>query len=117
MCLVALIGFDKVIGRSTHSIEEVKKAERESCDYIAIGPVFQSHSKPSAEHLGVNILREVSKTTNLPLFAIGGITSSNIGELKSAGIKRIAVINAIMNAKDPTMESLILLKQLKCESK
>ena len=107
-----ILGEERLIGKSTHTINQIKAAQNESCDYIGIGPIFPSKSKPTSKALGVEFLSEASNQIRLPCFAIGGINISNIMEVKSNGIKRIAVINAIINSKDPFLASNKLLNQL-----
>ena len=108
-----LLGKDKIIGRSTHSISEIQKAEKEGCDYLAIGPVNSTTSKPLASPIGLEVLKEASITTNLPLFAIGSINQKNIEEVLANGIKRCAVISAIMHAKDSFEATKKLLEIVK----
>ncbi len=107
-----LIGEEKLIGRSTHNIEQIKSAENENCDYIGLGPIFSSKSKHQEKVLGVSLLKEAYNETKLPLFAIGGIDASNVNEINSTGTNKIAVINAIINQEDPGFASQQLLKKL-----
>tara|TARA_Y100001968_G_scaffold333873_1_gene400384 strand:+ start:6442 stop:7479 length:1038 start_codon:yes stop_codon:yes gene_type:complete len=107
-----LLGGDLIIGKSTHSIEHLKKAQQESCDYVGIGPVFPSKTKPEAKPLDNKNLLEMYSIVHLPCFAIGGINTSNVSNLTSQGIQRIAVIDAIMNTQDPALATRKLLGQL-----
>ena len=96
-----LLGSEKIIGRSTHCIEDIKNAENEGCDYIGIGPIFPSQTKKQLNPIGVDYLRKGFSETHLPAFAIGGINSSNIKKLNQINNLRIAVSNAIINSNDP----------------
>ncbi len=107
-----LLGFEKLIGRSTHSLKQLQKAEEEGCDYIGIGPVYETTTKPTAKPIDFKSLIEVTNKTSLPYFAIGGINNSNLSEITSIGIKRIAVSNAIMHSKDPSLATKELIKKL-----
>ncbi|KGG12016.1 MULTISPECIES: thiamine phosphate synthase [Prochlorococcus] len=107
-----ILGSEKLIGLSTSTFEEAKQAELSGCDYIGIGPVYETNSKQGAKAIGLNYLSEIKDTISLPFFAIGGINQSNVSEVFSKGVSRIAVINAIMNAKDPYAASCDLLKSL-----
>ncbi len=107
-----LLGNERLIGRSTHSIKQLKNAQEEGCDYLGVGPVHSTKTKPELKPLGLNYVSEVSKTTHLPWFAIGGVNASNLNSVRAAGAKKIAISNAIMNAKDPSLASLELLKEL-----
>ncbi len=107
-----IIGSEKIIGRSTHSIEEIKRAEEEGCDYIGIGPIFQSKTKKDLSPVGTSYLREGLNITKLPAFAIGGINNSNLDQLKSITNIKIAVSDAITNCNDPFSKTKELLKLL-----
>ena len=108
-----LVGSEKIIGVSTHSIEEIKKAETEGPDYLGIGPIYPTKSKPNKKPLGVKILKEASLHSKTPLFAIGSINEKNINDVISNGVKRCAVIGAIMNSHDAFSSSQKLLDILK----
>ena len=107
-----LIGTDRLIGKSTQDINQIQKAAKDGIDYIGIGPVFPSKNKPLKKAIGLDVLIKASRETNLPCFAIGGIKISNIDKVLTTGIKRIAIIDAIMKATDPSLETNKLLKKL-----
>ncbi len=107
-----IVGEDVLIGRSTHSFDQIKVASDEDCDYLGIGPIYATETKPNSQSLGVDYLKEVANLTTLPWFAIGGINASNLHEIKSTTTKRIAVIGAIMNSKDSRKSTNQLIKEL-----
>ena len=107
-----LLGAEKIIGRSTHCLEDIKNAEEEGCDYIGIGPIFPSETKKQLHPIGIDYLRKGLSKTLLPAFAIGGINSSNINQLNQINNLRIAVSNAIINSNDPFSKTAELLKFL-----
>ncbi len=107
-----LLGDMRIIGRSTHCLEEIKNAEEEGCDYIGIGPIFPSETKKKLNPIGINYLSKGLSKTSLPAFAIGGINSSNIEKLNQIDNLRIAVSNAIINSNDPCSKTKELLKFL-----
>ncbi len=109
-----LLGSDKIIGRSTHSLEEIKRAEDEGCDYIGIGPIFSSETKKKLNPIGIDYLKKGLRKTLLPAFAIGGINNSNIKKLNQINNLRIAVSNAIINSNDPFSKTEELIKFLTC---
>ncbi|MDH5173983.1 MAG: thiamine phosphate synthase [Elusimicrobiota bacterium] len=90
----------RFIGVSTHNLREAIKAEKEGADYISIGPIFPTPSKPELKQIGLNPVRQVKKKVNIPFFAIGGIDQENIGEVIRAGAERVAVIHAVARAKN-----------------
>ncbi len=107
-----VLGYKKIIGVSTHSLQEAKKAEAQGSDYIGIGPIFASSSKHSIIPLGIEGLREIKESIAIPIFAIGGINSSNISLVIDNGITHIALIDAIINAKEPDLASREILRYL-----
>ena len=108
----ALIGNDKLIGLSTHNLDQVRNASEASCDYIGLGPVYRTDVKPGRDAIGPKLVGEALTMTHLPLFAIGGIDCDNIGLLSEVGCRHIAVINAIMAAQDVGSASRQLLNAL-----
>ena len=90
----------RFIGVSTQSLKEAIKAEKEGADYISIGPIFHTSSKPDLKPIGLNSIRQVRKKVKIPFFAIGGIDQENVGEVIRAGAERVAVIQAVFSAKN-----------------
>ncbi len=107
-----ILGDEKIIGRSTHCLEELLCAQKEGCDYVGAGPIYHTNTKSIKSPTGIKYVKEATKFSKLPYFAIGGINSSNIHEVISAGAARIAVSGAIMNAKDPTLATIELLNKV-----
>ena len=107
-----LLGPERIIGRSTHCLEDIRKAEEEGCDYIGIGSIFSSETKKKLNPIGIDYLKKGLDKTLLPAFAIGGINSSNINELKQINNLRIAVSDAIINSNDPFVKTKELFKLL-----
>ncbi len=96
-----LIGHDKLIGLSTHSYEQASKGAKSGADYISIGPVFSTQSKPNTVPVGIPLIKRYIKEKNtLPFVAIGGINETNLEFVINAGAKRIAVIRAAIGQKD-----------------
>jgi len=105
------LGIDRIIGVSTHNIEQAKQAEAEGADYIDAGPVFFTPAKKDTPPTGVGFVESVKKSIRLPFVAIGGINKDNIAQLSNIGVKRIAVIRAILEAEDVTQAT----RQLKAK--
>jgi thiamine-phosphate pyrophosphorylase len=95
-----IIGDEKIIGVSTHSIIQARQAQKEGADYIAIGPVFSTRTKDYEPSIGLEIIQEISGEINIPFIAIGAITLENLDEVLKAGASRIAVCSAIISSKD-----------------
>jgi thiamine-phosphate pyrophosphorylase len=97
-----VMGPGKVIGVSTHNVEQFKEAAATSADYIAVGPVFSTASKANPDPVvGIEMIRQVRSLTDNPLVAIGGITLERAGEVIQAGADSVAVISDILAARDP----------------
>jgi len=88
------------IGLSTHAPEQAKRALAAGPDYIAIGPVFATGTKPSAKPVTLEYVRWATKNVTIPWFAIGGINLENLGDVLAAGAERVCVVSAILNAPD-----------------
>ena len=89
-----------------------KQAEKEGCDYLGVGPVYSTETKPQERPSGISYVREARNSTKLPWFAIGGINCSNLDEILSVGTKKIAVSGAIMNSNTPAVSSLELMRRM-----
>jgi thiamine-phosphate pyrophosphorylase len=88
------------IGLSTHSPEQAHKAIAAGADYIAIGPVYATGTKPTAKPVTLDYVRWAAANVTVPWFAIGGINLSNINAVLAAGAQRICVVSAILNSDD-----------------
>lgn len=108
-----IIGPAKIIGRSTHSLEEALVAQREEADYIAFGAVFPTSSKPPGHIVvGLEGLREVIRRVSVPVVAIGGINRSNINSVVETGVHSIAMISALTGAPDIVGETTYFVSRL-----
>jgi len=88
------------IGLSTHAPAQAQRAVAAGADYIAIGPVFATGTKPTAPPVTLDYVRWAAAHITVPWFAIGGVTLSTIGEVVAAGAARVCVVSAILNAPD-----------------
>jgi thiamine-phosphate pyrophosphorylase len=96
---------EKLIGKSTHSLESALRAESEAADFITFGPIYETPSKLQyGKPLGLQKLREVTKAVAVPVFAIGGINPDRAGECIKAGAHGIAVISDLLTADDPKLQ-------------
>jgi thiamine-phosphate pyrophosphorylase len=89
-----------LIGLSTHAPEQAKLAVDAGADYIAIGPIYATGTKPTAKPVTLEYVRWAAANVTVPWFAIGGINLQNIDEVLAAGASRICVVSAILNAPD-----------------
>ena len=96
-----IVGPRKLIGVSTHHIEQSRKAVLDGANYLGAGPTFPSSTKSFDEFSGLNYLKQVAGEIRLPKFAIGGIDATNVEQVLATGIKRIAVSGAVVQAERP----------------
>jgi thiamine-phosphate pyrophosphorylase len=89
-------------GLSTHSPEQAERALAAGPDYIAIGPVYRTGTKPMAKPVTLEYVRWAAKNVKIPWFAIGGINLRRLDDVLAAGARRICVVSAILNATDVT---------------
>lgn len=107
-----LLGSDRLIGRSTTNPDEMAKALSEGADYIGVGPVYATPTKPGKPAAGLEYVRYAAAHSPVPYFAIGGINAQNLDEVMAAGGDRVAIVRALMHADDPAATSRSLLKRL-----
>lgn len=95
-----IIGGDKIVGVSTHNVDQLNRAVLEGADYLGVGPVFPSTTKQFDAFAGLEYVREAAGRTSIPWFGIGGINGDNLQMFREAGGKRIAVSSAICNSQN-----------------
>lgn len=110
----ALLGNQRTIGVSTHSLAGARRAAQDGADFIVFGPVYFTPSKASyGEPQGLSALRIVVENIPLAVYAIGGVKATNLHETKSIGCRGAALISAVMSAEDPEQAAQQLLALLK----
>ena len=107
-----LLGADALIGRSTHALSQLQQAVADGCDYVGVGPVNATPTKPGREPVGLEYVRQAAAASPIPFFAIGGIDLDTLPEAQAAGAERVAVVRAITEAADPAAASRALLERL-----
>lgn len=110
--LARVAGTSLRIGKSTHSFQQALQAERENADYIAVGPVFATPTKPSYPPVGLALINQVRECLQIPFLAIGGIDLSNMHAVLEAGASRVAVVRAIFGAPDPEQAARALREKI-----
>jgi thiamine-phosphate pyrophosphorylase len=111
----ATVGEGMVIGLSTHSPEQIAAANATSADYIGVGPVFETATKPGVPAVGLELVRHAAAHATKPWFAIGGIEPGNADAVVAAGARRLAVVRAIRDAPDPRAAARSLIDALEPE--
>lgn len=109
-----IVGPRRLIGVSTHNIEQARQAVLDGADYLGVGPTFPTTTKSFSEHeyAGLNFVKQVAAEITLPWFAIGGINSDNLKQACQAGASRVAVSSVICNHQHPGQITRELLEQL-----
>ena len=111
-----LLPIDKLLGCSVATVKQAISAESEGANYIAVGAIYPTESKETTEVIGLEMLRLIKKQVNLPLVAIGGITTDNVAEVMASGASSVAVISAIMKAKSPKEAARQIVDKLGAKS-
>ena len=92
---------NKIIGISTHSLEQALEAEQGGADYVNIGPIFPTGTKPGAsQFLGPQAISDIGPHLSIPFTVMGGINRANLAEVMAAGTRQVAVVTAITQAQD-----------------
>ncbi|MBM3119276.1 MAG: thiamine phosphate synthase [Chloroflexi bacterium] len=111
------LAIDKLVGLSTHTLDEAQKAETEGADYVAVGSIFSSPTKKDAKVVGLEHLSRVRQTISIPIVAIGGINKENIAEVISAGADAAAVISAVIAKENIETATRQLVKEIEGKTK
>jgi thiamine-phosphate pyrophosphorylase len=108
-----VVGRDKLVGVSTHNLEQFERAVASSADYIAVGPVFSTSSKANPDPVvGLDFIRTVRRLTDKPLVAIGGITLECAASVIEAGADSVAVISGILSSTSPAQRARLYIEVL-----
>jgi thiamine-phosphate pyrophosphorylase len=111
-----LLGAQKMIGLSTHSLGEASEAQQQGADFILFGPVYFTPSKATyGAPQGLNKLKEVVEKISLPVYAIGGIKPENITDVRRIGVSGVALISPIMSSDAPKNATNDLLRMMGSE--
>jgi thiamine-phosphate pyrophosphorylase len=98
----ALLRPGMLLGVSTHGVEQARVAQAAGADYVAVGAMFPTATKPDFELVGIALVRTLRPEIRVPLIGIGGITHDNVTDVVRAGADGVAVISAVCAAPDPT---------------
>ncbi len=111
-----LLGYSKIIGISANNEIDISYALEEGCDYIGIGPVFETATKKNKKPLDIEKIKTLTTDLKIPWFAIGGIKVNNISYLRRNGIKKVALVSQLMNSENPKEDAIMILKELSHEN-
>lgn len=107
-----LLGPDKLVGVSTHELAHAKQAVVDGADYVGVGPVFPSTTKPKDALAGLAYAERAARSLPIPAVAISGITAANARDLAAVGIKQVAVSSAVLAADDPAAAAQAIVESL-----
>lgn len=107
-----VVGPRRLVGLSTHSIEQARQAVLQGADYIGVGPLFPSETKSFRHHVGLELVARAAREISIPTFMIGGINLESLPSVREAGGRRIAVSHAISSSDDPRGTVVEFLNQL-----
>lgn len=116
-----LVGPERLVGLSTHTRAQIDRAAHgrkhpsELPDYIGVGPVYATPTKPGRQAVGLGLVSYASRRAAIPFFAIGGIDQHTVGAVVGAGAQRIAVVRALVETADPEAAALALRGALETE--
>ncbi len=103
-----IVGDERIVGLSTHSPAQVDAAGAQAVDYIGVGPVHATPTKPGRPAVGLELVSYAARHAELPFFAIGGVDLGNVGAVREAGARRVAVVRALTEAPDPELAARAL---------
>jgi thiamine-phosphate pyrophosphorylase len=112
-----VLGREKIIGASVRSVGDALKGEADGANYLGAGAVFATDTKPEAPAIGLAVLSEICGHVKVPVVAIGGINENNVREVVRAGASGVAVVSAILRARDIAGAALRIMRSMgECHS-
>lgn len=95
------LGNCKIIGLSTHTLQQALDAQAKKVDYISVGPIFKTPTKPEYKMVGLSLIEAVSERIKIPYFVIGGINAENLDSVLKKSAERVAVVRSVLKAQSP----------------
>ncbi len=96
----AQAGEEVLVGKSTHALDQAIAAEWEGADYIGVGPLFATPTKPDYVPVGLALIRQVRERVHVPQFCIGGVNEETLPNVLAAGARRIVIVSALLKSGD-----------------
>jgi thiamine-phosphate pyrophosphorylase len=108
----SILGRSGIIGLSTHSREQIDAARRLAVDYIGVGPIYETPTKPGRPAVGIELIEYAAANAGLPFFAIGGIDPDTVVSVVQAGASGVSVLRSIAQAEDPQGAAAALVQAI-----
>jgi thiamine-phosphate pyrophosphorylase len=96
-----ILGHNKIVGCSTHSVAQAFQAQGDGADYVSCGPLFATPTKPDYAPVGLELVKQYRSLVRVPFVAIGGVDETNVETVIRAGADRVAVVRSAFDAPDP----------------
>ena len=96
----AQAGNEVIVGKSTHALDQAVAAEKEGADYIGVGPIYATPTKPDYVPVGPVLIGQVRAVVRVPQFCIGGINERTLPEVIAAGAQRVVIVSALLQSAD-----------------
>ena len=108
-----IVGSGVLVGRSTHSLEQVKQAKAEGADYIGFGPLYPTGTKPGRASIGLADITVAQEAAgDMPLFCIGGINGTTLPEVLKAGAKRVVIVSWLLQQADIALAAQAVIREI-----
>ncbi len=107
-----ILGYEKIIGASAHSVVQALAAQKAGADYVSCGPIWATPTKPDYEAVGLGLIDLYRASIQIPFFVIGGVNEQNVDEILAHGAKRVAVVRALFDSPDPFKAAQVFRKKM-----
>ena len=108
----AILPAGRLVGASTHSLEQALEADRQGVDYLAVGPLYPTPTKPGYASVGLGLIAQVKAQVRRPVVVIGGVDQARLPEVLAAGAECVAVVRAVCGTRDPKAAARELKRML-----
>lgn len=113
-----LVGPTMLVGRSTHSLQQVQQAKQEGADYIGFGPLFPTGTKPGRPSIGLaDIVAAQHVAQDMPMFCIGGINADTLPQVLKAGARRVVIVSWLLRQPDIAQAAQDIIKEIEHSSR
>ncbi len=108
----SLLGAEKIVGVSVQTVDQALRAQREGADYLGVGALYRTSTKPEAADVGLQEVRAICDAVDIPVVGIGGLNGDTVGTLRHSGLDGVAVVSAVFAADDITRATIDLRRRV-----